>query len=81
MEAMEAANILRQCSLPCDRHRQEQRVKPSVIKTLTNIATCSEDQALIESATFNAVVAILRFFADMPPRRTTIFLTNGENLL
>ena len=44
---MQSADILRQCAFPGDRHRQEQGVKPGIIKALTDIAPCREDQPFL----------------------------------
>ena len=47
VKPMETANILLQRSLPGDRHRQEQRVQTSVVKTLANVtASCQDDSWL-----------------------------------
>jgi hypothetical protein len=42
--AMKASNILRERSLPRDRHRDEQRVESSIVESLAKIATNRQDE-------------------------------------
>ena len=46
MLPVQAANILRQCALPCDRHREEQCIKSRVVKAFPNVAPRGKDQPL-----------------------------------
>ena len=45
MEAMEPPGVLDQSSFPRNRHRQKQRVEPSVIETLADIPASGKQKA------------------------------------
>ena len=79
MLTMEPADILGQCSFPGDRHRQEQRIEPAVIEAFTDIPAYREYQTLLIVRYTQSRFGDFAIFADMPPRRTTRFFTNGEN--
>ena len=81
MKAMEAPDILGQCPFQAIGIVKNNVSSRGIIKAFPNIATYREYQALL-------IIAIPSMphrpscdrFADMPPRSTTRFLTNGENL-
>ena len=47
MLAVQAPDILRQCSFPRNGHRQEQRVEPWIVEPLANIPACRQDDAFL----------------------------------
>ena len=47
MLPVQPANILGQCALPGDGHRQEQRVQPLIIEALANVAPCSKNKPFL----------------------------------
>lgn len=64
---MQAPYVLRQSSFPGNWHREEQRVETGVIEAFSNMPTRRKDQALIVTATFKPVLALLRSFTDIQP--------------
>jgi hypothetical protein len=41
---MQAAYVLLERSFPRNRHREKQRVKPGVVETFTEIASCRQNR-------------------------------------